>query len=187
GCAYVTSHRTAARAVRRLRCERVSPTRFIAHRRGFQPRNSCGDTYAPRRRAIKRSTYRAIKRSTYKTLYVMPSSALTAQLRGPGPDALVSRRRRRPVQSATPGDLHGACLDRVDRPLPALRTDDAPTCERPLRDCLRRRCQGGVGMKAYQPTGLGRSIVGFFQEYLPTLRGMSRHTIQSYRDGLVLF
>ena len=42
-------------------------------------------------------------------------------------------------------------------------------------------------MKTYQPTGLGRSIVGFFQEYLPTLRGMSRHTIQSYRDGLVLF
>jgi integrase/recombinase XerD len=42
-------------------------------------------------------------------------------------------------------------------------------------------------MKAYQPTKLGRSIVGFFQEYLPTLRGMSRHTIQSYRDGLVLF
>jgi site-specific recombinase XerD len=42
-------------------------------------------------------------------------------------------------------------------------------------------------MKTYQPTGLGRSIVSFFQEYLPTLRGMSRHTIQSYRDGLVLF
>jgi hypothetical protein len=29
--------------------------------------------------------------------------------------------------------------------------------------------------------------VGFFQEYLPTLRGMGRHTIQSYRDGPVLF
>ena len=42
-------------------------------------------------------------------------------------------------------------------------------------------------MKTHQPTGLGRSIVNFFQEYLPTLRGMSRHTIQSYRDGLVLF
>ena len=35
-------------------------------------------------------------------------------------------------------------------------------------------------MKARTPTGLGRSIVGFFQDYLPTLRGMSRHTIQSY-------
>jgi integrase/recombinase XerD len=42
-------------------------------------------------------------------------------------------------------------------------------------------------MKARQATGLGRSIVRFFQEYLPTLRGMSRHTIQSYRDGMILF
>lgn len=42
-------------------------------------------------------------------------------------------------------------------------------------------------MKAYQPTGLGRSIVRFFQEYLPALRGMSRHTIRSYRDGMILF
>jgi integrase/recombinase XerD len=42
-------------------------------------------------------------------------------------------------------------------------------------------------MKSYQPTRLGRGIVRFFQEYLPSLRGMSRHTIQSYRDGMVLF
>ncbi len=42
-------------------------------------------------------------------------------------------------------------------------------------------------MKAYQPTDLGRPIVRFFQEYLPTLRGMSCHTIRSYRDGMVLF
>jgi integrase/recombinase XerD len=42
-------------------------------------------------------------------------------------------------------------------------------------------------MRSYQPTRLGRCIVRFFQEYLPTLRGMSRHTIQSYRDGMVLF
>jgi site-specific recombinase XerD len=42
-------------------------------------------------------------------------------------------------------------------------------------------------MKTYQPTQLGRSIVRYFQEYLPTLRGMSRHTIQSYRDGMILY
>jgi site-specific recombinase XerD len=42
-------------------------------------------------------------------------------------------------------------------------------------------------MKTYQPTELGRSIVHYFQEYLPTLRGMSQHTIQSYRDGMILF
>src|ERR1700676_1293429 len=33
---------------------------------------------------------------------------------------------------------------------------------------------------------LGRVLVRFFQDYLPTLRGMSRHTIHSYRDTLVL-
>ncbi len=42
-------------------------------------------------------------------------------------------------------------------------------------------------MKKYQPTQLGRAVVRFFQEYLPTLRGMSRHTIQSYRDCMILF
>lgn len=42
-------------------------------------------------------------------------------------------------------------------------------------------------MKAYQPTGLGRAVVRFFQEYLPMLRGMSRHTIQSYREAMILF
>ena len=42
-------------------------------------------------------------------------------------------------------------------------------------------------MKAYQTTDLGRAIVRFFQEYLPTLRGMSHHTIRSYRDSMILF
>ena len=42
-------------------------------------------------------------------------------------------------------------------------------------------------MTPYKPTRLGRCIARFFQEYLPTLRGMSRHTIQSYRDSMVLF
>lgn len=42
-------------------------------------------------------------------------------------------------------------------------------------------------MKTCQITDLGRSIVRFFQEYLPTLRGMSSYTIRSYRDGMILF
>lgn len=42
-------------------------------------------------------------------------------------------------------------------------------------------------MKSHQSTTLGRGIVRFFQEYLPSLRGMSRHTIESYRDYIVLF
>lgn len=33
---------------------------------------------------------------------------------------------------------------------------------------------------------LARSLQGFFSDYLPSLRGMSPHTIQSYRDALVL-
>jgi integrase/recombinase XerD len=41
-------------------------------------------------------------------------------------------------------------------------------------------------MNARQPTELGRCVMRFFQDYLPTLRGMSLHTIRSYRDGLVL-
>jgi hypothetical protein len=34
-------------------------------------------------------------------------------------------------------------------------------------------------MKSPQPNALARSLVKFFQEYLPTLRGMSTHTIHS--------
>lgn len=38
-----------------------------------------------------------------------------------------------------------------------------------------------------QPNDLGRCLVRFFQDYLPSLRGMSPHTIRSYRDALVLY
>ena len=35
-------------------------------------------------------------------------------------------------------------------------------------------------MRSYKPTALGRGLVmRFFQEYLPSLRGMSLHTIRS--------
>ena len=37
------------------------------------------------------------------------------------------------------------------------------------------------------PNALSRCIVRFFQQYLPTLRGLSAHTIHSYRDALVLY
>jgi site-specific recombinase XerD len=42
-------------------------------------------------------------------------------------------------------------------------------------------------MKSVKHNALGRILVKFFQEYLPTLRGMSTHTVHSYRDGLVLY
>jgi len=42
-------------------------------------------------------------------------------------------------------------------------------------------------MKPQRPNALGRAVVRFFQEYLPGLRGMSEHTVHSYRDALVLY
>ena len=42
-------------------------------------------------------------------------------------------------------------------------------------------------MKAKRPNGFGKAIERFFREYLPTMRGMSLHTIRSYRDAVVLF
>jgi integrase/recombinase XerD len=41
-------------------------------------------------------------------------------------------------------------------------------------------------MSTSQPTDLGRALVRFFQEYLPRQRGVSPHTICSYRDTTVL-
>ena len=38
-----------------------------------------------------------------------------------------------------------------------------------------------------RPNALARILVKYFQEYLPTLRGMSQHTIRSYRDALLLY
>ena len=42
-------------------------------------------------------------------------------------------------------------------------------------------------MKRKTPTELAQLIQGFFEEYLPGLRGMSTNTIHSYRDAMVLF
>lgn len=41
-------------------------------------------------------------------------------------------------------------------------------------------------MKTERPNALARTLRAFFTDYLPGLRGMSPHTIQSYRDALVL-
>ncbi len=42
-------------------------------------------------------------------------------------------------------------------------------------------------MKSNHSCALGKSLFRFFQEYLPTLCGMSPHTIHGYRDAIVLF
>lgn len=42
-------------------------------------------------------------------------------------------------------------------------------------------------MSAPRSSSLARLLAKYFQDYLPTLRGMSAHTIRSYRDTLVLY
>lgn len=42
-------------------------------------------------------------------------------------------------------------------------------------------------MKRTPSTTLAHWVQPFFEQYLPTLRGMSLHTIRSYRDALLLF
>lgn len=41
-------------------------------------------------------------------------------------------------------------------------------------------------MKPAKPTDLGRELVRFFEDYLPVQRGVSPHTLRSYRDALLL-
>jgi len=41
-------------------------------------------------------------------------------------------------------------------------------------------------MKVQLPNPLARALRSFFMEYLPLLRGVSPHTVLSYRDSLVL-
>ena len=42
-------------------------------------------------------------------------------------------------------------------------------------------------MKTTRPNELGKGLVRFFGDYLPIMRGLSRHSIRSYRDAIVLF
>ena len=41
-------------------------------------------------------------------------------------------------------------------------------------------------MTGAQPNALARTLRQFFAAYLPSLRGVSRHTIDSYRYALIL-
>jgi site-specific recombinase XerD len=38
-----------------------------------------------------------------------------------------------------------------------------------------------------RPNVLARTLVKYFDDYLPTLRGMSVHTVRSYRDAIILY
>ena len=41
-------------------------------------------------------------------------------------------------------------------------------------------------MKATPPNELARALRDFFADHLPRLRGMSPHTVRSYRDSLAI-
>lgn len=41
-------------------------------------------------------------------------------------------------------------------------------------------------MKTHKPTALARTLRHFFADHLPQLRGMSPHTVRSYRDSLTI-
>lgn len=41
-------------------------------------------------------------------------------------------------------------------------------------------------MSRATPTALGRDLMRFFEQYLPVQRGLSPHTVRSYRDALLL-
>src|SRR5438132_1544749 len=91
-----------------------------------------------------------------------------------------------------PRHLYGTCLDRLDGVLSPLYRGAG----RPGACALRRPvpsapgppepAPGGQPMQQAQPHALARSLGDFFHEYLPGLRGMSPHTIHSYRDTFVL-
>lgn len=40
-------------------------------------------------------------------------------------------------------------------------------------------------MSASLPNALARALRGFFADHLPRVRGMSPHTVRSYRDAFV--
>ncbi len=42
-------------------------------------------------------------------------------------------------------------------------------------------------MKTTRPNELGKCLVRFFGNYLPIMRGLSQHSVRSYRDAIVLF
>src|SRR5690349_8699474 len=42
-------------------------------------------------------------------------------------------------------------------------------------------------MSRAKPNALARMLRGFFAEHLPGIRGLSRHTVLSYRDAVALF
>lgn len=106
--------------------------------------------------------------------------------------ALVPTGSRCPGQAALAGHVHGSRLDRFAPVLSAVRRAPSGRRECALRAALwrpRRRAPPGHGEEAMtrrHPIPLACTLRAFFTDYLSTLRGLSPHTIGSYRDSLTL-
>ena len=98
----------------------------------------------------------------------------------------------RQSQASPVGHLHGARFHSVHPLLLALDRAAPNGRRRKIRPPLRRagrvctRPKKRAPMKKKLPNLLGAIMRDYFTDHLPHLRGMSRHTIQSYRDSLVL-
>ena len=82
-------------------------------------------------------------------------------------------------------------IDRLDRVLPPVRRAPRGCGQCAIYRPLRRPRygpprRGRCAMTAAGPNDLARALRAFFAEHLPRVRGTSPHTIQSYRDSLVL-
>ena len=109
------------------------------------------------------------------------------QLRRLRVDTTLRTGGERPEPATASRAVHGARLRGLDRALPALRAQVGRVGQRTLRPPLRSSGRGDGSMSRGRPTELGRAVRRFFEEYLPHLRGVSTHTVKSYRDALVLF
>src|SRR5258708_5593449 len=90
------------------------------------------------------------------------------------------------MQPAEARALHGTRVDRLDSVLPPLDAGSGRARRAALCTRVRRYPRRWPVMRRNQPTDLGRELVRFFEDYLPAQRGMSPHTIHSYRDALLL-
>ena len=93
------------------------------------------------------------------------------------------------VQTEVAGarDHDGPRLRRIDGVLPRVSGTGRRGGQRTLRPALPQGVRGhGEGAMRARPSPLARALREFFADYLPTIRGVSPHTVCSYRDAFTL-
>jgi integrase/recombinase XerD len=105
----------------------------------------------------------------------------------PRPPALVPRRSRRSGKAASARNRDGSRLSRVDGVLPLAIGAGRRGCQCAVRATLPQDIRSlGDGTMSVAPNALARALRGFFADHLPGVRGMSPHTVCSYRDAFTL-